>query len=292
MTRRSVPRLEGTNFKLLWGTRRSFLAALGLLVLGAVMVFFFIFPQFKQAYTNYQAWNKAKAQREQVQKKLDDLTAIEQAPEFKYESLVNTALPDRKPLLELIQSLSVVSRETGVVIDRFELTPGSLASESATSTQGPANRSDFLSVEFSISGTFNQVNDFLRRIEEVTPFSTIVALSIGSEITEIDQASDLFTADITSETYFFIGSVASGESDALPRLSAEAEQILVALEQYAPVVVERGTEILGGNEQPFGETLDLFGLGDGVNIEESGTNQSPSPTPGPTVQPTPSPVAE
>lgn len=261
------------------------------------MVFFFIFPQFKQAYTNYQSWNKAKAQREQVQKKLDDLTAIEQAPEFQYESLVDTALPDRKPLLELIQSLSVVSRETGVVIDRFELTPGSLASESAVSKEGSAGRADSLSVEFSIGGTFNQVNDFLRRIEEVTPFSTIVALSIGSEITDIDQATDLFTADITSETYFFTGSVTSGESDALPRLSAEAEKILLALQQYAPVVVERGTEIMGGNELPFGETLDLFGLGNGVSIEqESGANQPSatppaSATPVPVVQPTPTPAA-
>lgn len=267
---KKTPRLEGTNFKLLWGTRRSFLGALGLLVGSAIMVFFLILPQFNQAWSNYQSWEKAKAQQATLQKKLDDLDAIEQAPEFQYESLVNAALPDRKPLLELIQSMSTVSLETGVQIERFELTPGSLATESSESSgsERPAH-AEPLSVEYTIAGTFEQVNDFMRRIEEVTPFSTIVSLSIGSEITEDSQGdAQEFSANITSETYFFMGSVSSSESDALPRLTSEAEEVLKALKEYAPVVVERGETIEGGNAEPFGKTIDLFNLGGGVEIDD------------------------
>lgn len=294
-TGKKTPQLQGTNFKLLWGTRKSFLGALGLLVLGAILIFFFIWPQVMQSWENYQSWQQARAKQTQLQSKLNDLLEIEKAPAFKYESLVNTALPDRKPLLELIQSLSVVSRETGVIINRFELSPGLVASDSAEQT-ATANGAAALSVEFAIAGTFAQVNDFLRRLEEVTPFSTIVNLNIGSEITGADDTNDNFVANITSETYFFAGSVATGQSTSLPRLTNDAEQVLMALEQYAPVVVNTGTEIMGGNEEPFGETIDLF------NGESSSTEDAPSTggssfptataTPGPTAQPSPAPAAE
>ncbi len=288
------PQIQNTNFRLLWGTRKSFLGALGLLLLGAILIFFFIWPQATQAWENYQTWQKAKNKQEQLKKKLDDLLEIEKAPAFKYESLVNAALPDRKPLLELIQSLSVVSRETGVIINRFELSPGLVASDSAGLAQ-TVNGAAALSVEYAISGTFDQVNDFLKRLEEVTPFSTIVDLNIGSEITAAEGSGDNFSASITSETYFFVGSVTTGQSTALPRLTDEAELVLQALDQYDPVVVNTGTEIMGGNEEPFGETLDLFNSTEdgGASTRDSGENSFPTATTSPsTPQPTLPPATE
>lgn len=247
--------IQTSNLKLLWGTRRSLLMTAGLILVSAAVIFLFVMPQISQGYSHFLDWQEAQKTEAELRDKLRQLSDSESSPGFMYESLVNVALPDRKPLLELMQSLSLVSQEAGVTVDSFEMTPGLVATQAATSSQ---NSSDNLSVDYSITGSFDQINKFMKRIEEVTPFTTIVSLHIGSEVSNITD-DDIFTAKITSETYFYAKSVVSGESTQLPKMTAQAEQVLKELRQYAPITVPIQTQIIGGETQPFGETVDLIG---------------------------------
>lgn len=245
--------IQSSNIKLLWGTRKPFLATLGLLVGASVLVFFFVVPQITQAYSYFTQWQEAQATEKSLKEKLQALSDTERAPEFRYETLVNTALPDRKPLLELMQSLAMLSQESNVNIDRFSLTPGLVATQAAES---PSNTAESLDVEYSVSGSFEQLNAFMRRVEEVTPFTTIVSLGINTNNKDAEKTN--FVANIKSETYFFAKSVVTGESTTLPKISSDAESVLQALQQYAPITVPSQSTIIGGEENPFGETLDIL----------------------------------
>lgn len=246
--------LQQSNLKLIWGTRKPFLATLGLLVGGAALVFFLVVPQATQAYDYFLQWQEAQELEETLQVKLQELNDRELAPEFSYEKIVSAALPEKKPLFELMQSLSMLSQETNVKVGRFELSPGLVASQSteATNSSGPES----LEVDYTVTGSFENLNAFMRRVEEVTPFSTIVNLNIGSAMTEDPTA--VFSANISSETYYFAKSVATKESTSLPKMSADAEKILQALQQYAPITIPTQSTIIGGEDDPFGETLDLL----------------------------------
>lgn len=247
---------QPTNLRLLWVTRRSFVISLLMIIGVAVLVFSFIIPQFNEALAKYADWQAAVKKEEQLQKKLQELSDKEVSPDFQYESIVNQALPDRKPLMELIQSLDSLSRETGVIIEQFTLEPGLVATQSAQAGASTA-KDGALELEFTVSGTFSQLNDFMSRIEQVTPFTTLSKLGISGEITNFEE-DQRFTARLSSQTYYFTKSVSAGVSSALPDLSPKSESILQELQKYAQITVPVQTEVIEGEDKPFGETYDPF----------------------------------
>lgn len=252
---------ESPNLKLIWSTRKPFVGLLGLIVVSVALIFFMIIPQAKTGWERWGELEKSQALEKQLDEKLVQLIAIETSPDLQKQAVVDGALPSRKPFFELLQSMNVVSQQAGVTIDKFEITPGLVATDSAGQTVSLAknrNGAAALEVEYSVSGTFSQLQDYLQKIEQVTPFTTVVKLDIGSEISNIDQA-ETFTADVMSETYYFTQPVAATETSVLPRIDAKSEEAITALESYNAVVIPEQTEIMGGQENIFGDTLDIMG---------------------------------
>ncbi|MBP7875715.1 hypothetical protein KA012_01840 [Candidatus Woesebacteria bacterium] len=252
--------VENQNFKLIWSTRRQFVGLLILSVAAVALIFFFIIPEISTSWTRWGELQTAKAQEKELSDKLDQLLALETSPDLLKRGIVDSALPSRKPFFELLQSMNLVAQQTGVTIGSFELTPGLVASESAgqpASAGVSRNGATPLEVKYAASGSFAQLNDYLRKIEEVTPFTTIVKLNIGSEISNID-ASETFIAGVVSETYYFTQSLTTSETAALPQMNEKSQEAIRALESYNAVVIPTQSEIIGGTENIFGDTLDIM----------------------------------
>lgn len=253
--------IENPNFKLIWSTRKQFVGLLLLVVAMVAVVFFLIVPEAKTSWTRWGELQKAQAEKQKMYDKLSKLIALETSPDLQKKTIIDSALPSRKPFFELLQSMNLVSQQSNVLIDRFEITPGLVATDSAGQTVAMVknrNGAAALEVKYTVSGSFNELNDYLQKIEEVTPFTTVVKLDIGSEISNVDLA-ELFSAEVKSETYYFIQPITTSESAALPQMSEESQEAIRALESYNAVVVPTQTEVIGGQENLFGDTVDIVG---------------------------------
>jgi hypothetical protein len=65
-----------------------------------------------------------------------------------------------------------------------------------------------------------------------------------------------------SETYYFAQSLTTTETAALPKMTEQSQEAIKALESYSAVVIPTQTEIIGGQENIFGDTLDIMGNND------------------------------
>lgn len=253
--------LENQNLKLIWSTRKQFVGLLALVVAAMAIIFFLIIPEVRTSWTRWGELQKAQATEAELSKKLDTLLALETSPDLQKQAIVDSALPSRKPFFELLQSMSVVSQQTEVTIGRFEITPGLVATDSAGQTISVAknrNGAAALEVKYTVTGSFNQLNEYLKHIEEVTPFTTVVKLGIGSEISNVD-LSETFSAEVMSETYYFAQTLSTTDGARLPEMSEKSKEAIAALESYRAIVIPTQTEIIGGQENIFGNTLNIFG---------------------------------
>lgn len=271
--------LDSKSVKIFWATRKSLVMAVTLGLIGLVLVSAVIIPQFHQAMDLYNDLQSEKPKLEKLEQKLAELESIEISPEFAQVATVEDALPSRKPLLELMMALNSVSQETGTVVQDFELSPGLVATDS---TQQKNNRGvyDSLSLNLTIQGTFIQIQDFLLKVEEVSPFTTIVSMEIGNQLNtnspEFAQQVAIdptFEAELTTETYFFTQPIAARIDSPLPKIANRELEVLNFLASFKPTQLQEQTEIRGGG---LDDLFQIQKLDDAINSQDTGT---PIPTP-------------
>lgn len=247
--------LDTNSFKLLWSTRKFLVLAVaigGLTVLIGLVTANLVTQGVLTAWNDLGEVGKMKLRSEA---KLSELQKLEQSPDISYQEIVESALPTKKPLLELIQSLSLASQQTQVGIGQFSLAPGLLASGSAglsDAKQSKVNGAFVLASAYNVRGTFAQLSAFLKLIEQLSPFTTVTNLVISGKISHVDQ-NEQFQAKVGSETYYYNQSVSSKIGDALPTLGPESKAALEAIKQYSVIIPLLQTEIQGGGSDSFFE---------------------------------------
>lgn len=242
-----------TSFRILLVTRQAMLIALGIFLVIAVLVFAVMIPQGQAAWDEYQNIERERPVLEQLQQKVVALENLPSSPEYAQIDIVNNALPSRKPLLELLVGLSSVSSETNVQVNNYNLSPGLVATDSTQLRAGSGGGSGFdsLKLTMSVQGTFRDLQNFLRRVEEVSPFSTITSLALSNTITSEtgespETADQLFQAQLETETYFFTRSIAVRYESPLPELTARDREVLQALSSFVPTELPEQNQIEGG----------------------------------------------
>jgi hypothetical protein len=284
--------IDSSTVKIVWSTRKPLVFAVGFGLLALVLVSSVVIPQFQQGLDLYNDLENEKPKLEKLKQKLSELENIEVSPEFAQVEVVEEALPSKKPLLELLMALSTVSEDTGAVVKEFELSPGLVASDSTKLETKTSTSYDELSLDVTIAGTFAldvtiagtfaQIQDFLLRVEEVAPFTTIVSMEIGNQLnTNSEQFNQqieedpTFEAVLTTETYFFTQSIESRIDSPLPKIAQRELDVLNFLASFRPTGLEEQSEIRGGGLE------DLFQ----INLETGEIETAPAPTPRPTIAP-------
>lgn len=234
------------------------------IVLGAVavcLVVFAIVPQFQEILDLSSQLQNEKPKLEKLQRKLVELDNIQFSPEFSQRAVVDSALPSRKPLLELLTSLNTISSANRVAITEFSLNPGLIATSEAeiqAEAKKFANNEgvDSIDLDMTVTGTFDDVGKFLIGLEKISPFTTIVQLELSSRVSGDDfteQASDM-QAKISTKSYFFTQSVAASVEAPLPILNALEQNVLTELANFSTSGLPEQLEITGGGLE------DLFGV--------------------------------
>jgi hypothetical protein len=138
--------------------------------------------------------------------------------------LSNRALPNNKPVYEIIEALGSELGELGVTLESYELSPGGLSTAAAdaneaTSTENKPGMMSSLVISFEATGTREAATAFMTRINNLSPLTGLAELSITDEVLGI---LPLFT---TSDSFGMIENLEiSGEAE--EKLTLEGDLVM------------------------------------------------------------------
>jgi hypothetical protein len=225
---------------------RRYLIFSGIGILVVLMVVFLgIIPQVNNLLDMRREIDSGQERLSILRQKTIDLENIEAREAYDSLESVNRLLPSKKPLLELLTALDLVSGKNNVTFVDLSLSPGKIASESAefldvaktTSRRKKIQSStgdgyDSLVVELEIFGLFNNVQQFFLDIEKVAPLTTITSLSLDIKSDNIIRPSDEVQAEVVLGSYYFTQSVAAGLGSSLPNIGNKEREIIEEIKNY------------------------------------------------------------
>lgn len=250
------------NSRIFLRTRRYILLA-GVLVLALLgIIFFAIIPQTQEIFSLRDDIQKEKPRYEQLVKKFRQLDAVEITSEFQQKELIEATLPSKKPLLELLEGLNTAALASGIVVEEFNLSPGVIATESAVPTPPPVKKGrkarnqvavQGMEVNFTIAGSFEQIQRFTEVVEQIAPFTTITSLELSNpKQRPSSDGGQLFTAEIVTETSYYTASITTNIDAPLPVLSEQDKLVLSKLEPFVESNLPKQDSIQeGGAEDLF-----------------------------------------
>jgi Tfp pilus assembly protein PilO len=278
--------LKNINWKTFLTTRR-YLVFTGCVVgLTGMMVLGAIFPQVSQSLQLYQESQLEATKLKTLQSKvsaLDQIRDLQQADRTKVDQI----LPSEKPLLQLITALNTVASQSQVTLSEIQLNPGKISTQSGTLTgispggtagasgsatrpaavtQMATNRSasgvEKLTVGLTVSGSLEQINQFLENIENVVPITDVTSIQLATagrstSVVATGSANPAagFQAQLKLSTYFFTQPILATVEAPLPKVGAREQQLLGNLNTFIFPNFQKQQQLQGGGLQ------DLFGTG-------------------------------
>jgi len=254
------------QFMMLFKTRRPLVLSGFLVILGVMLIGLVMLPQAKSIISLRQKISQETGQLTKLQQKVMELNDALISPEYAQVDVVNQALPSKKPILDLLTSLSSTIAQSHVKLEQLEVSPGLIASEAAEQSvivkkqTGIGN--DYLALSLKISGSFNQVEEFMRRIEEISPFTTITSFDLSEKVSDTEQKTgeDQVVIMMDIKTFFFAQNVKQTLENPLPVLSDKERETLRQLASFRSSGLMEQKEITGGGLE------DLFGV-EGYSLE-------------------------
>ena len=202
----------------------------------------------------------SKQELNKFQTKVDELENIAFDSEFKKMTEIDEVLPSYKPLLELLNNLNSVAVQSETLIKNFSLSPGEIATDSTILSRTRRQKFyDELVLEFSVSGTLANVQNFMTLIEQVTPISTITNISLSQQINE-DSGVET-TANLKLKTFYFTQAIAVTLTEPLPPIEDEQLIVLEEIKKLIPNKLPTQEEVIRNDRG------NLFGL-QGMSVEE------------------------
>lgn len=257
----SAVRKKTLNSRALLVNRKELLFAVGLAVASVLIVLLAAIPQFREIMSLRSQIAKDTQKLEKLQRKLAQLEEISFNPDYQQREVVFDALPSRKPLLEVLNSLVVVVRDTGVKVDQLELNPGSIATDSATvqakSARSKNSLANDLGLDIVVSGSFDNMQQFFAQVEQMSPFTTISQLALSDSRTEIG-GTPRIRAQLTMDTYYYTQTIAQTLEADLPTIGDQEREVLAELASFTPGALPEQLEITGGGLEEFFEVDSLL----------------------------------
>ena len=253
------------NLKLFINTRKHLLLSI-VLVWGMVaLIIFAIKPQFELLFDRRHLLAQEKIQYQSLIRKINELKQIEISQQFQQKEKVDEVLPSYKPILELLFNLNQAMDQTNVEIKAFKINPGEIATESAqalitnqkstptTSTTKQKKGHDNLKLEINVVGESENIDEFLKLVEQISPFTSIIELNIKKTLSK-DRQATLTEAELKLHSYYYTQTITSNVNDQLPSVGDKELRAFETILNFMPSNFRTPTEIESTNLE------DLFGI--------------------------------
>ncbi len=229
--------------------------------------FFGTWPQVQASIEMWRTYEASEAKVKSLAAKNRQLQDVLDPTLLDQINTVDSLLPSRKPLIELLTAVNVLSKQTQVVITSVELRPGAIATDGAkVSNRGQLKKgdSDTLEINMIVSGTLSQVNQFFNTIERTTPLTTITSLSLtpkdrNTALVSTDTIASLqnraYQAELTLAASYFTRPVSANLDASLPQLSSDQTKLISDLKTFTVNKIDPQTQILGGGLEDLFKTV-------------------------------------
>ncbi|NCN06789.1 MAG: hypothetical protein GW946_03025 [Candidatus Pacebacteria bacterium] len=247
---------QNFNLQLFLHIRQRLVIAIGVCLGTLLVVFLFGVPQLQQAFETRAKLQKESARLDKLKQKLSELDSVSYEPAFGQVEFISETLPSKKPLLELLTSLYAVTQKSGVIVDDFSVRPGLVATTAAELSKVTKNKNagyDTIDLTLTITGSFDQIQDFILLTETVTPFTTISSFSLNATFGESTSQKErnVFTADLATSTFFFTQPISVSLEQPLPKLAEQDYIVLSELSEYERINLPEQSTVFGGGSIDF-----------------------------------------
>jgi len=220
---------------------------LGVAVLGLVALLWMQeVPQVVDLWGKLQTEKQNAAALQRKAAALQSSAAIDQVDNY---HKIDTLLPSKKPLLQLLDNLGAAATSAQVSLSQIQTTPGRVATNSAqlqsdASTLAVSvpnekiNGIDVLDVGVTVDGSLPQINAFVKNIENITPISDITQFQLtqtmGSQQTSqgVVQSANGYEAKLRVTSYYFTQPISVTIDASLPEVNATEQQFLNQLSTF------------------------------------------------------------
>lgn len=240
---------KNLNIKFYLNTRRELVYALLALAFSTLLIFVVVIPQSKNLLKQTANLKKENLKSERLRKKVAELDSLKVSADVQKLEILDEVLPKKKPLLEIMTQLNNLSKITGVTIKNLELSPGEISDKKNNNngkskikrrTKSKVTGLNQLDIKLSVSGTFNQVKEFMNLLEKTAPFTTINSFSVsGMSSSNSDKKDENETSlQLEISTYFYeppaltAKTTKSKQSTDIPELTNKDLKLLDTLTQF------------------------------------------------------------
>lgn len=157
-----------------------------------VLVSSVIVPHVKKVTEARRQVGMAKSELSLLEDKVTALEAIDEQAVSEQIDRLERVLPSDKNVFSLLVSLTGLAAENSVSLESFDISPGSIASESATPSALPAQEVaasrqqgerkqnlETLSATFTIFGDFSRVEHYLTQVERLQPLVKLGTIKLA-----------------------------------------------------------------------------------------------------------------
>jgi Tfp pilus assembly protein PilO len=214
-----------------------------------------VIPKISETIEAHKSLGKVEADLAAAEKKLSQLESVDEAEVLQLGRELRTALPAQKPYYEMLLLLQQLGAKTGVALGDFELNPGAIATESAelpkTSKEGYVS----LETELSVSGTTEQVSEFITNVQSSLPLLLVREITISGD--KQDATEDIRQVSLNLDILYMadVPQTSTVTLTPLPPLSSSVDEVTRAIAGYYDPQKEYTGEIM-----PLTETIreDIF----------------------------------
>ena len=247
------------DFDLRGFSTRNFLIFSILFFFGLIaFVIWVIVPQFNAIFDNRSRLTEVQDELKVYQEKLKQINAVTNSSDFAQASKVNSILYDTNPYVEVLYALSQVASDYNIVFDRFEFSPGLIASASAqyaarqsmrSSAARNANvvNSENYTIYIEAKGSYYNLVSFLHELESYAPFNSVAYSEISNNL--LGEA----VAQIEILALYYTPKAIVNIDQPLPTLSQQDQETLRALNQFTIPDYDEifKSQLVGGREDIF-----------------------------------------
>lgn len=204
---------------------------------------FFVRPQYNKVRKARQTLASERQKIEKLKAKAQALEALNEAELLAKTEVALKALPAKKDVMQTIFIMNRLAEETGVIIEKFSVSPGEISEEESAGATTPQDK---LSFGLELLGNDEGFRAFLERLAEFIPLTDVKKASLGL-------AGDVGTAEFAWEFYFSpLPKVIGKPETPLPKLTAEEEEVFDRISTLPYYVSEKVlTPVPSGRENPF-----------------------------------------
>lgn len=212
-----------------------------------------LIPQIKDIFAIRAEITTLSKSLQALDQKHQALTSLSDSELNSMVSVVESALPSDKPIFQAIEVVQARAFEYGLKVDSFDFSPGSVASESASSKNISIKNASGISamdLEVTILGTFENLLRFVRALENSGPLTEVQGFSVSSAAAFENEVKTTITLKI-----FYMAPPASIGSVTSPLKLMTQEQVsaIENLSAFVKTTPSSISPLVGGTlrENPF-----------------------------------------